>query len=448
MTEDTAQPRTTGLRRLAPRSFRGVIVTSTVAIMATAMVVVSLGLQLLLAFTAQRDIDSVLKDRAEAMITVIRQASGDQVVVPADALEPGMRVYDEHGQPVAGTVEKDVRVAADRLGTADHVRTVDGPRGEVRLQATPFATPGGARGVLVVTQETAPYERSEFYALLATGALGLLVTAISAFMALRVTRQALAPVTRMAERAADWSEHDLTHRFALGPPSNELAALGETLDHLLDRVASAIRSEQRLTAELAHELRTPLTAIQGSADLALLRGVKDVKTRRDLEQISESARSMTSVIATLLDIARDVTSSRRESGCSASEVAALVLPTVPAGVEVVDRTGESAALIRAPAALVARAVQPLVDNAVRHAHSRITIQAADRPQGIVVTVADDGAGIAEGVRNSIFQPGVSQRGTGGLGLGIALRVARSFGGDISVGDPADGASFSLTLPRN
>ena len=78
----------------------------------------------------------------------------------------------------------------------------------------------------------------------------------------------------MAERAADWSEHDLTHRFDLGPPTNELAALGETLDHLLDRVASAILSEQRLTAELAHELRTPLTSIQGSADLALLRGVR------------------------------------------------------------------------------------------------------------------------------------------------------------------------------
>ena len=83
----------------------------------------------------------------------------------------------------------------------------------------------------------------------------------------------------MAERAAEWSEHDLTHRFDLGPPTNELAALGETLDHLLDRVASAIRSEQRLTAELAHELRTPLTSIQGSADLALLHGVDDPEIR-------------------------------------------------------------------------------------------------------------------------------------------------------------------------
>jgi signal transduction histidine kinase len=449
MTEDTAPPPSRILRRLSPGSFRGVIVASTVAIMATAMLVVGLGLQLLLAYTAQRDIDSVLEERTDAMIIVIRQVSGSRLVVPADALEPGMRVYDERGEPVAGTVEKDVRATADSLATADTVRTVDGARGEVRLRSTPFTTPGGARGVLVVTQETAPYERSEFYALLATGALGLLVTAISAFIALRVTRQALAPVTRMADRATEWSEHDLTHRFALGPPTNELAALGETLDHLLDRVASAIRSEQRLTAELAHELRTPLTAIQGSADLALMRGVEDEETRRDLEQISQSARSMTGVIATLLDIARDVTGSRPESTCSASDVAALVLATVPPGVVVVDRTGGSATRIPAPAALVARAVQPLVDNAVRHARAQVTIEAVDGPTGLVMTVADDGPGIADGVRDSLFEPGVSHDGAGGgLGLGIARRVARSLGADISAGDPERGACFSVTFPAD
>ena len=88
----------------------------------------------------------------------------------------------------------------------------------------------------------------------------------------------------MAQRAAEWSEHDLSHRFAMGPPTDELAALGGTLDQLLDRVASAIRAEQRLTAELAHELRTPLTNIQGSAGLALMRGVEDAEDREDFEE--------------------------------------------------------------------------------------------------------------------------------------------------------------------
>src|SRR3954470_4589416 len=143
------------------------------------------------------------------------------------------------------------------------------------------------------------------YAFAATIGIGLLAIALAVIIARRVTSQALAPVTQMAARAADWSEHDLNHRFDLGPTDDELCQLGETLDHLLDRVAMAIRSEQRLTSELANELRTPLNAIPGSADLALLRGVEYYATRADLQQISESAQAMGLVISTLLEVARE-----------------------------------------------------------------------------------------------------------------------------------------------
>ncbi len=188
-----------------------------------------------------------------------------------------------------------------------------------------------------MSQETGPYERSELYAFLAAVVLGVLVVGATAVMAWRVTAQALKPVAVMAERATEWSEHDLAHRFALGPPTNELAALGETLDHLLDRVASVIRSEQRLTSELAHELRTPLTAIQGSADLALLRGVDDPAVREDLDQIAASAREMGSVIATLLDLARDRTAPGRDE-CRVADVMPSLVAAAAGGVEVVDRT--------------------------------------------------------------------------------------------------------------
>jgi signal transduction histidine kinase len=302
--------------------------------------------------------------------------------------------------------------------------------------------------VVVVSQPTAPYERSEFYALLGTGGLALLVVAVTALTALRVTRQALEPVTQMAERAAEWSEHDLSHRFDLGPPTNELAALGETLDHLLDRVASAIQSEQRLTSELAHELRTPLTSIQGSADLALMRGVDDPKTHEDLEQISASAREMAGVISTLLDLAREGSAGAVGSTCTAAEVMAALRSSVPESVPLLEESNGSSARIAAPTGLVARAVAPLLDNAVRHAASRITLTAADRPSSVVMTVADDGPGVPERVGDTLFEPGVTD-GTGGagLGLGIARRVARSFGAEITVSPQPVGAAFVITLPR-
>jgi signal transduction histidine kinase len=444
----SAPTRRHGLRRLAPRSFRATIVASTVGLMAVAMVLVVLGIQIVLDFTAQRDIRQVLDDRSHAMLTVIEQASTTRLTIPDDTLEPGMVVYDAAGDRVAGSVESVVRDAADDLATTEQVRTVRGPADEERLLGTPFTTPSGDTGVLVVSQETGPYERSELYALLATVALGLVFIGAAAVIALRVTRQALKPVAQMADRAADWSEHDLTHRFALGPPTNELAALGETLDHLLDRVASAIRSEQRLTSELAHELRTPLTAIQGSADLALLRGVEDDALRENLTQISASSREMAAVITTLLDLAREGTATGREQACDLTVVVSALIAGADQRVQVVDLTASPTARIAAPAALVVRAVSPVLDNATRHARHRVEITAVELVDRVELVVTDDGDGVDPRVRDELFEPGVTADGGAGLGLGIALRVARSFGGDIRLDDKdAGGASFRVTLPR-
>jgi len=98
-----------GRRRFAPRSFRGKIVLSTVALMTLAMVVVGFGIQLVLGIAAQRDITQVLDDRSEATITIIQQASKAELTVPPDTLEPGEQVYDSDGTLVAGSIEHDAR---------------------------------------------------------------------------------------------------------------------------------------------------------------------------------------------------------------------------------------------------------------------------------------------------------------------------------------------------
>jgi signal transduction histidine kinase len=435
-------------RRFGPRSFRGTIVLSTVGLMTVSMVVVGLFIQLLLARAAHHDVDEVLHQRAANAVELIQEASTTALTVSDDSLEPGIAVYDANGALVAGSVGADVRDLADRLATDGHEQVRDDPDEVARLLAVPFDTASGQGGVLVVSQDTTPYERSERYAFYATGVLAVLVIATTGLIALRVTRQALQPVTQMAQRAADWSERDLTHRFDLGPPTNELAALGETLDHLLDRVASAILAEQRLTAELAHELRTPLTSIQGSADLALLRGVPDPATRQDLEQISASAREMSAVITTLLDVARDESPSSRRRTCTVEDLVPALVAAAGDSLRVDDRTQPSTASIAAPRDLVVRAILPLVDNAAHHARSRIVLTALDRPDSVELTIADDGPGVDEEARESLFEPGVTYREGGvGLGLGIARRVARSFGGEVHLAEAASGASFVVSMPR-
>jgi signal transduction histidine kinase len=243
----------------------------------------------------------------------------------------------------------------------------------------------------------------------------------------------------MAERAEDWSAQNLARRFDLGLPVNELSQLGQTLDHLLDRVAHAIRAEQRLSAELAHEIRTPLAAIRESAELALIRKPADPELRTDLAEIADGTRRLAEVVTALLELAQNP-GETLQATTSPDAVIAQVSGLVPAQIEL-ELTG-SAPPIAGPLALATRALAPLVENAGQHAEKRVTmdLRALDL---IEIAVSDDGPGVPPDLRESIFEPGTSNQGSSGLGLGIARRVARSLGGDVVL----HGDEFVLRLPR-
>ena len=303
----------------------------------------------------------------------------------------------------------------------------------------------------MVSESRHPYEEAELYILLASLAVGVLVVVAVGAIARWVTARALAPVAQMAERATDWSEHDLGRRFGLGPPTNEISSLGATLDRLLERVAMTIRAEQRLTAELAHELRTPLAAIQGSADLALLRGGLSDDARTDLEQVAASSRVMAETISTLLDLARRA-GDEPTSTCRLGEVVEAVRPLVPSGPEGTawtEAVPDPTVRLAAPRDLVVRALSPVIENAVRHARSTVSLRAVASAAAVELRVHDDGPGVDGTVRESLFAPGTVGPGGGtGLGLGIARRVARSIGGDVALAeDDEPGATFVVRVPR-
>jgi len=443
-----------GMLRLRPRGFRAQIVASTILLMAFVMVVLTAGTQAVLQWNAGNDVRRALNERAHAVLAVVHATDEPLTDQSWDELDPLSKIYNAQGRRVGGSIQRSAAGAADRLA-AEALRTgsqQDRRVGDtLNLRAVPFRTELGERGVAVVIEDSAPYERAELETLIAMIVLGTLVVATAAGIAFRVTRQALQPVQQMAERADDWSEHDLSHRFDLGPPDNELSRLGQTLDHLLDRVAAAIRAEQRLTAELAHELRTPLTAIQGSADLALMRGVEDPGAREDLEEIAAGARRMGTAITTLLELARERSEGRAASTPLAA-VAEAVRPLVPGHLTFVDEVSAGTATVAAPIDLVVRAVSPLIENAVRYAASAVTLSARLHPDRVELVVADDGPGLDPEIRDSVFEPGASSSGSTGLGLGIARRVASSLGGEVQIDDSAEGAlttgaAFVVSLPR-
>lgn len=230
------------------------------------------------------------------------------------------------------------------------------------------------------------------------------------------------------------------------------------------RVEEALRAGERelrrdLTRALVHDLRTPLTAILGSVDY--LEAARDDAGRRPLLQAARSnANRLLGLVNSLLDIGRleasEMPIERRPIRLAelVREAADAQAPLAwTAGVHLhVELQGEPLE-IHADAALVARVIHNLLDNAIKFtpAGGQVRLSARDRGDRIQVEVADTGQGIPAEVQGRLFEKFVrgqqKQRGSG-LGLAFCRLAVEAHGGSIEGrSEPGRGATFSFTLPR-
>jgi two-component system OmpR family sensor kinase len=258
----------------------------------------------------------------------------------------------------------------------------------------------------------------------------------------------------MTAQAAAWSEQDLERRFALGEPHDELTQLAATLDGLLDRLAASLRREHRFSAELSHELRTPLAKLSAEAELALRRPRTDDEYRAALQGILRGAAQLGRTLETLVLAARNETGGLRgtaDAETSAREAAEGCSALArEGGIEIAVQPPPRPIRVGADADLVARVLQPLIENACRYGRSRVEITTERTGAGSIFRITDDGPGVAPADRERIFEPGVREPadGGGGAGLGLALarRLARSVGGDVEANANGAGGDFTVRLP--
>jgi signal transduction histidine kinase len=297
----------------------------------------------------------------------------------------------------------------------------------------------------VVGLSVTPIERLEGSVLLGSIVIAALL-ALAGFLAIRgAVDGALRPVAAMTHDAAAWSAHDLDQRFDLGPRRDELTGLAATLDNLLGRIAASRRHEQRFASEVAHELRTPIARMRGRAELALRAGPGGDEERAEaLASVVAEVDRLTRAIDALLAVARRETDPTAESVdlAAVAREAADGATVVQAAAELPRGEGDPE--------VVRRALAPLLENAHRHASSRVELVLSASGGRVRVAVRDDGPGVPVALGERAFDPGVrgdGQNDDGGAGLGLALarRLARSCGGDVTLGD-GPGGCFVLDLP--
>ncbi len=296
------------MRSMVGRGLRSRIIWTTALVSALAMGAMIGTVVLSLNGATRSNLDATLADRFQSTRSAVESGKSTPTQAlesPVDSIQDSTWLYDGDGNLIEGPrAGRHVRAVADRLGmvskkttTTQHERTY--LAGPVTIRGG--STPG--RGVLVVSESREPYESNRTELLIGLISLGLAVTVGATAIAAWTMSRTLAPVEAMAGLAEDWSERELDARFDDRGSENEIAHLGRTLNVLLDRVAGALRGEQRLTSELAHELRTPLSGIRGEAELALMSSAEP-GTRERLDRVVTLVDQMSTTIATLLSIAR------------------------------------------------------------------------------------------------------------------------------------------------
>ncbi len=341
---------------------------------------------------------------------------------------------------------------------------VGGPAGyadvsskDTRLYATPVIAHQRRVGTVVAGVSLAPYEETRREALIGSVVFGLCVILFVSGVMWWLLGASLRPVVRMTRQAAAWSEHDRDHRFALGPPYDELTELAATLDGLLDRLAASLRRERRFSAELSHELRTPLARVLAESELALRREREPSEYRRTLELVQGNAAQLSRTVDALVAAARYESGGARGTAdaavvaAGAAEACAGLAENRQIDFELEEPDYELRLGLEPD--LAERILQPVIENACRYGSTRVRVSVARRDSTVVYTIEDDGPGVAEIERERIFEPGVrgtagSSNGTSGAGLGLSLarRLARSVDGDVDVDASATGARFVVRLP--
>jgi two-component system sensor histidine kinase BaeS len=226
----------------------------------------------------------------------------------------------------------------------------------------------------------------------------------------------------------------------------ELVTLANSINSMAERLEHTRERERQMLLSVSHDLRTPLTSIRGYAE-AIEDGVAESVPKAASVIVSESRR-LERLVADLLDLAR-LEMAALSLNVVATDVAAVVGATVEGflpmasagGISLqTDLTSSANALYaRADPDRLAQVVANLVENALAHATTAVTVSLQAAAGGVVIAVDDDGRGIAGEDLPRIFERFYqadrgSARGSG-LGLAIVSELLRAMGGKIEAVSP-------------
>ena len=431
----------------------------------TAVAVVTVGAALLVGSAAMITLlrRSLIEDvRTGGVLrahTIARDfAEGEELVTGGD-------VEEEFAQVIA----EDGRVLASSENLVGHDAVVGlSPGMETQVAGLPFeddpflavavgrTNPDGSVTTFVVgrTLETAVESSQAVLILLAFGVP--LMLAVVGAVTWRMVGRALSPVDAIRQEVESISARELHRRVPTPPSQDEIARLARTMNGMLDRLEGAQERQRRFVSDASHELRSPIATIRQHVEVAMTH--PDRFSLDELAGVIKIENERLQFLVEDLLLLAEMDEGIRRPGFADVDLDDVLFSEIAraraSGEIEIDAHAVSSGRISGDWSALSKLVRNLLDNAVRHANSRVTVGLGERGDRVVLIVEDDGVGVPAGDRERIFQrferlDEARARDAGGSGLGLAIvaEVAAMHRAEVEVGDGVGGgARFEIRFP--
>ena len=288
------------------------------------------------------------------------------------------------------------------------------------------------------------------------------VTAMALVGGFFLARRSLGLVARIAEKAENITQHNLSERLPVTRTGDELERLAIALNHMITRLDDAFGNSKRFVADASHELRTPLTVIRG--ELENLAG--DTRLPQDLRErvgsTLEEVERLGNIVQKLFAL------SRLDAGEAQAEWIRLDLAAIAGATSdqmlllaedrtiTVTRETDTPVFVMGDRARLKQVVVNLFDNAIKYTApgGTVHIRAASVGGRAVLEFIDTGVGIPPESLPLVFErfyrvdrDKAAGEGGAGLGLSIVRSICAAHGGRVEVESTLGaGSRFRVSLP--
>jgi len=341
--------------------------------------------------------------------------AGTAVQAPASIGDTAIGVYDIHGVRVAG----DGPLRSSLAGLITDGREHDGHDAGSLSVVVPVLSDTTVAGSIRAAIPISVVRHRVYRAWTLLAALAIAVITVAILQARRSARRISTPFEDLTTAARAIGDGD----YAIDPPQwgiPEADTAGTALRDTARRIDALVRHEREFVGDASHQLRTPLAGMFLSLE----------QVPPDVASALKRARELQTTMADLLS----VRGAPEPGTCDPTGIAATAVQRWDTATRRITFRSDDVGQVAMSGGALRQSLDVLLDNAIRHGAGEVTVTAEPYGDFVVVEVADQGRGFADGA-------------TPGTGLQLAARTVERAGGSLLIRRRAPHARVALLIPQ-